>query len=106
MRAGLLSDPRVIEILNKRFVSTWINIGDIMKKLGGKQDQLATTLLTLHEYPLDFMFLSPEGKFIARLTSFKDLPGAHPAVSHPRRDRHESHVDVFLATVAKYFGED
>ena len=106
MRAGLLSNPRVIEILNQKFVNTWIIIDDIMKRLGGKDDQLATTLLCLHQYPLDFMFLSPEGKFITRMTSFKDLPGAHPDVGHPRREPQESYVDVFLNTVDKYFGED
>ena len=105
MRAGLLSNPRVIEILNDKFINTWIIIDDIMKRLGGKEDQLATTLLCLHQYPLDFMFLSPEGKCITRLESFKDLRAAHPAVGHPRREPQESHVDVFLSTVAKYFGE-
>ena len=106
MRAGLLSDPRVIETLNERFVCTWVIIDDIKKRLGGKDEHLATMLLSLHEYPFDFMFLSPEGKFIARLNSFQDLPGAHPDVSHPRRDRRASHVDVFMDTVAKHFGQD
>jgi hypothetical protein len=50
------------------------------------------------------MFLSPEGKLITRLTSFQDLRSAHPDVGHPRREGQESHVDVFLAAVAKYFG--
>jgi hypothetical protein len=52
------------------------------------------------------MFLTSEGKFVTRLTSFQDLPGAHPAVSHPRRDLQESHVDIFLQTVARHFGQD
>lgn len=104
MRAGLLSEPTVIETLNERFVCTWIIIDDIQKRLGGKENPLAATLLYLHQYPFDFMFLSPEGKFVTRLTSFKDLPGAHPAVSHPRREAQVSHVDVFLSTVDKFFG--
>jgi len=106
LRAGLLSEPRVIETLNRRFVSTWINIDDIMKRLGDKQHDLAQALLDQHEYPLDFVFLSPEGKMITRLTSFKDLRAANPAVGHPRREAQESHLDVFLETVAKYFGAD
>ena len=106
MRAGLLSDPRVIETLNEKFVSTWVIIDEIMKRLGDKEHDLATMLLDQHQYPLDFVFLSPEGKCITRLTSFKDLRAAHPAVGHPQREPQESHVDVFLETVAKYFGKD
>ena len=104
MRAGLLSNPQVIEIINEKFVSTWIIIDDVMKKLGEKEPVLATMLLEQHQYPLDFVFLSPKGKMITRLTSFEDLRGADSAVGHPRRERHESHVDVFLETVAKNFG--
>jgi hypothetical protein len=96
----------VIATLNEKFVSTWIIIDDIKRRLGGQQDALANTLLYLHQYPFDFMFLTPEGKFVTRLTSFQDLPAAHPAVSHPRRDGHESHADIFLETVAKHFGTD
>lgn len=106
MRAGLLSNPRVIETLNRGFVSTWIIIDDIMKKLGDEEHDLATMLIDQHQYPLDLVFLSPEGKLITRLTSFEDLGDAHAAVGHPQRERQESHVDVFLDTVAKYFGED
>jgi len=101
LRAGLLSDTRVIETLNEKFVSTWIIIDDIMRKLGQEEHDLATMLLEQHQYPLDFVFLSPQGKMITRLTSFGDLRGAHPAVGHPQRESHESHVDVFLTTVAK-----
>ena len=50
------------------------------------------------------MFLPPRASWITRLTSFKDLLRRHPDVGHPRRQPGESHVDVFMATVAKYFG--
>ena len=65
---------------------------------------LANMLLYQHEYPLDFVFLSPEGRYLTRLTSFKDLRAAHPSVGHPRREQDETHVQVFLDTVAKHFG--
>jgi hypothetical protein len=94
----------VIETLNDKFVCTWVIIDDILRKLGKEHHELATMLLREHQYPFDFMFLSPEGELITRLTSFKDLPGAHPDVGHPRRQPGESHVDVFMATVAKHFG--
>ena len=58
MRAGLLSDPRVIATINEKFVSTWIILDDIMKRVGPLDRDLASMLLYQHEYPLDFVFLS------------------------------------------------
>jgi hypothetical protein len=104
LRAGLLSDPRVIATLNEKFVPSWVIMDDIMKKLGDKHYLLAAALIDQHQYPLDFVFLSPEGKQITRLTSFVDLPGAHPDVGHPRRKPQVSQADVFLNTVAEHFG--
>jgi len=105
LRAGLLSDPAVIETINDKFVSSWVIIDDIMKRLGNEHVVLANMLLTQHQYPLDFVFLTPEGKQITRLTSFEDLRDANPAVGHPKREAGESHVAVFMDTVKKYFGE-
>jgi len=85
-------------------VSTWITVEDIVPKLAAHQPELATMLVQQHQYPFDFMFLSPEGKLVRRLTSFQDLRGAHPDVGHPRREGHQDHVDVFLSTVAECFG--
>lgn len=95
----------MIATINDRLVSSWIIVDDVMKKLGDEQLTLATTLLHQHEYPFDFMFFSPEGKFVTRLTSFKDLRSAHPTVGHPRRGSEESHTQVFLETITKHFGE-
>lgn len=95
----------MIATLNEKFVTTWIIVDDVMKRLGEKELTLATTLLYQHEYPFDFMFFSPEGKFVTRLTSFKDLRSAHSAVGHPRREPQESHTQVFLEAIAKHFGE-
>ena len=106
MRAGLLSDPLVIETLNRRFVCSWVIIDDVMKTIGKESHSLATSLIYLHQYPMDFMFLTPEGKFKGQLTSFGDLRGAHTAVSHPRREGQESHVDVFMGAIAEHFGEE
>lgn len=94
----------MIATLNERFVCTWVILDDIQRRLGTEHPALARTLLEQHEYPFDFMFFSPAGEYITRLTSFKDLPGAHPAVGHPRRDERRSHADVFLAALAEHFG--
>ena len=94
----------MIETLNERFVCTWVIIDDITRKIGGKHPALANTLLTEHQYPFDFFFFSSTGEYIARLTSFQDLPDADPAVGHPHRSHEVSHVDVFLQAVAAHFG--
>ena len=95
----------MIDTLNAKFINTWVIIEDIRPRLGAEHPELADLLILQHEYPLDFVFLSPEGKLVTRLTSFKDMPGAHPAVGHPRRDRKEAHVEIFLQTITAHFGE-
>ena len=93
----------MIATLNERFVNTWVIIDDIQRRVGKAHPAMAKVLLEKHEYPFDFMFFSPAGEFLLRLTSFKDLPGAHPAVGHPRRDDHAAHTDVFLEALEKHF---
>jgi len=57
------------------------------------------------EFPLDLMFLDPDGNLITKLNSFKDLRAAHDDVGHPpdRRGRSAPHVDVFMQTVDRHF---
>lgn len=93
----------MIAVLNERFVNTWVILDDIQRRVGKSYPTMAKALLEKHEYPFDFMFFSPAGEYITRLTSFKDLPGAHPAVGHPRREEAVSHTDVFLEALAKHF---
>jgi len=81
-----------------------------LEKLAKKGDELAKTLVTHYEYPLDIMFLTPDGQLITKLKSFKDFRAAHPDVTYGRDFGLErggpSHVDVFLNCVAAHFGED
>ena len=103
MRAGLLSDRGVIKLINEKFVTTWALIDDL------KQDTdnpFGETLLSHWEYPLDLMFLTTGGKFVSKLNSFNDLPGAHPDVGHhgdPFARFGPSHADVFYSHAKQFF---
>ena len=105
MRAGLLSQPHVIDEINENFVSTWIIIDDA-NKLAERGDPLAKTLASNWEYPIDIMFLTPEGKVVSKLNSFKDFKDVHPDVAAPPGKEklpadaaRPSHVEVFLRHV-------
>jgi hypothetical protein len=111
LRAGLLSDREVINRLNKRFVSTSIIIDDVQKR-AESGDELAQRLAAHWEYPLEMMFLTPDGKLVSKLNSFKDFPGVHPDVSAPPKGMHvpveheRSHIELFLKQVADHFGRE
>ena len=101
MRAGLLSDPEVISRLNKSFVCTTIVIDDA-KKRAEAGDELAKHLAANWTYPLEMMFLKPDGSLMSKLNSFKDFPGVHPDVAAPPEKKRlevangRAHVEAFL----------
>jgi hypothetical protein len=92
----------VIDEINEKFVSTWIIIDDATK-LAEKGDPLAKTLASHWEYPVDLMFLTPQGKVVSKLNSYKDFKDVHPDTAVPpgkyrlaEGERKRSHVEVFL----------
>ena len=101
MRAGLLSQPRVIEEINSKFVSTWILVDDA-KRLAEAGDPLAGTLASNWEFPVEMMFVTSDGKLLRRLNSDKDFKDVHPDVSIPGTSYlpngiiRPPHVDVFF----------
>jgi hypothetical protein len=105
LRAGLLSDTQVTELVNKKFVATWIIVDDA-ERLSREGDAFAKTLFSNWEFPLDIMFLSPEGALLTKLNSFGDLRDAHPDVGHPPEGRGRSapHLETFLRLVQTHFG--
>jgi hypothetical protein len=105
LRAGLLSQQQIIDEVNSKFVSTWIIIDDA-SKLAQKGDELGRTLASNWEYPIDIMFLTPEGKLMNKLNSYRDLTEVHPDVASPPGKQRpadgmarRSNVDVFLSHV-------
>jgi hypothetical protein len=109
LRAGLLSDPKVIARLNRQFVSTSIIIDDL-EKHAARGDRLAKKLVDEWEYPVEMMFVKPDGTVVSKLNSFKDFPGMHPDVSAPPGKRYAgrkedgSHSKMFLEHLARHFG--
>ena len=97
----------MIERVNEEFVSTWILI-DEAKRLAKQGDQLAKTLASQWEYPMDLMFLNANGQLISKLNSFQDLKAAHPDVGHPPAGRGKTrpHLTVFLEHLDKHFPKD
>ena len=95
----------MIARLNQRFVSTRILIDDA-KQLANRGDRFAQTLASHWEYPLDFMFLTPDGRFVSKLNSFKHFKDAHPDVGYPPKDEvwAAPHIDVFMKHVDAHFG--
>jgi hypothetical protein len=107
LRAGLLSEPKIIELVNRKFVATWIIVDDA-ERLAAKNDRLARTALVNWQFPLDIMFMSDKGVLLSKLNSFQDLRDAHPDVGHPPegRGRSKPHIETFLRHVATHFGAD
>lgn len=109
MRAGLLSQPRVIQRINQQFVSTTISADDL-SKLAYFKNELAQKVLRHWETPLVLVFLSPEGELITKLTSLKELNKVHPDTSmRPEAPQIHSctsdteNAQVFLEHVKKHF---
>jgi hypothetical protein len=104
LRAGLLSEPDVIDRINKTFVATWILVDDA-KKRGQAGDKFAATLGRKWEFPLDLMFFNRQGQYVNKLNSFRDLRGAHQDVGHPPdgRGMDPAHQHVFLNHLKSHF---
>jgi len=106
LRAGLLSDPEVISRLNQGFVCTTVIIDDV-KKRAESGNEFAKQLAAHWSYPLQMIFLKPDGSLISKLNSFKDFPGVHPDVAAPPdKQRVETtderaNVDAFLKHLAE-----
>jgi hypothetical protein len=109
LRAGLLSDPEVINRLNKDFICTSIIIDDA-RKLAAGGDALAKQLEANWLYPVEFIFLTPDGKLISKMNSYHDFPGVHSDVASPAEEHHglknsdRTHIDIFLKHLADHVG--
>jgi hypothetical protein len=109
LRAGLLSQPQVIEEINYRFVTTWTLIDDAIQR-AQSGDPLAKTLADNWERPVGVMFLTPDGQFHSKLNSLTDFTDVHPDVAWlPVKEKlangaKKTHAEVFLDHVARHFG--
>lgn len=71
-------------------------------------DGLAKTIAENFYGPVEIMFLSPEGKFLSKLSAIKDFTDIHPDTSiRPGQcinPNHERNMQVFLARIQELFG--
>lgn len=102
MRAGLLSDPQVIQLLDEHFVCSWVVHHEISDPAWSGLP-ITRTILEHHEYPFDFMFWAPDGTYLGLVTSFRHLRSAHPDVAHPQRGGPD-HKAVLLEAIERLVG--
>jgi len=78
---------------------------DDLKRLAEKQDKLAQELVGQWGFPMDLMFVSPEGKLLNRLNAFRDFRHAHPDVGQPSYVTWggPTHEEVFLTHLDLHF---
>jgi hypothetical protein len=109
LRAGLLSDRTVINLLNDSFVCTSIIIDDVNKR-AASGDELARQMAAEWKYPVEMIFLTPSCRLVSKLNSYADFRGAHPDVVAPGDQvpllDERTHVDAFLRHVARHFAKE
>ncbi|HEX6884521.1 MAG TPA: hypothetical protein VF530_14185 [Planctomycetota bacterium] len=74
MRAGPLSDDRVLDRLERDFVCTWI-LHDDLVRLGegsGPWAPIAKDVAEAYAYPVDSLVLSCEGEILAHVAANDD----------------------------------
>jgi hypothetical protein len=108
VRAGLLSQPEVIQRINQQFVSTTITYFDLLE-LKKKGDAFATKVAPHWSNPVSLMFFTTEGEFITRLNPVHDFTDIHPDTDlRPGQQYNpnpEQNVRRFLAHLDKHFGK-
>jgi hypothetical protein len=108
VRAGLLSQPEVIQAINERFVSTTITYFDV-SQLAKKGDEFAKKLTPRWSNPVSLMFFTPDGEFVMLLNPVKDFTDIHPYTDLRPGQRHEAdpkeNVRKFFEQLDQHFGK-
>lgn len=109
MRAGLLSQPEVIQRINQQFVSTTLSY-PVLKKYADSGHAIAREVLLHWNIPLVLVFLTPEGQFITKLSSLAELTEVHPdttkrteATQYHNPESEVNNTRVFLKHLDKCF---
>ena len=108
MRAGLLSQPEVIQTINRRFVATTITAFDLTA-LRKKGDELARKAAPHWSNPVSLMFFTRDGEFVTLLNPVKDFTDIHPDTDLRPGQRYNPdpghNTQAFLDHVEKHFGK-
>jgi hypothetical protein len=109
MRAGLLSQPQVIRRINQHFVCATLSYFELVE-LRDSGNALAREVLLHWRTPLALVFLTPDGRFVSKLSSLEELNEVHPDTSRrpeaPQFASANSDVDnarVFLKHLDEHF---
>ena len=96
----------MIRRINERFVSTTITYYDLLEveKTG---DVLAKEVAANWSNPVSLMFLTPEGKYVTKLTLLKELLDIHPDTTFRPGQTRSSSADqneqIFLKHLDEHF---
>ena len=100
MRAGPLSSPKIIDVLNTHFVNVWVLQRELPELQTGAKGtavaDLATKLRQHYSDSVDILTLTPELEVIAHLPS-KHL--FHPDYRPPRSERIPRYLEVLTSSV-------
>ncbi len=84
---------------------------DDVEKRATAGNELAKRLAAEWVYPVEMIFLTPDGQVAGKLNSYKDFPSVHPDVSSPPDrpyrtvDAEASHSERFLEFLDRHFGK-
>lgn len=102
MRAGPLSNSRVIDELNQNFINTWILMGELKKMAlddneNEQERTLAQTMMKRFLYPVDSQIMAPGGELLGQLSTNRDLMRV--------RNPSEVYLDALKKGLAEFHGE-
>ena len=87
MRAGPLSSPEVIGLLNESFVSTWV-LAKHLEHLSldptasPELRELARALRSRYDYPVDTQVVGPDGRLLGQLGANEGLHASDPDATY------------------------
>ena len=99
MRAGPLSNPEVIKMLNERFVSTWVLLRELPELIGGAKGEVASLVAKKmkrhYTDSVDILGLTPDAEVIMH----------QPEMALPYKNQAQAYLSVLQHTADVFEGK-